>query len=100
MAVSTALKNLSNLLYKIHMNYFRKDNILFAICVYVTLIGSLIIIIKKLISRQIIQRIPKSNIRPQPEVDSFEMATLHSNPRIIKVRPANTNSAGDLFLLH
>ena len=82
------------------MKYFRKDNILFAICVYVTLIGSLIIIIKKLISRQIIQRIPKSNIQPQPEVDSFEMATLHANPRIIKVRPINTNSAGDLFLLH
>ena len=78
------------------MNYFRKDNILFAICIYVTLIGSLIIIIKKFISRQIIQRIPKSNIQPQPGEDSFEMATLHAHPRTIQVRPINT---GDSFLL-
>ena len=33
---------------------------------YITLIGSLVILIKKRISRQIIQRIPKSNILPQP----------------------------------
>ena len=54
----------------------------------ITLIGSLVIIIKKLISRQIIQRIPKSNILAQPknnQEQSIEMATLHSTPRIIKV---------------
>ena len=39
-------------------------------------------------SRQIIQRIPKSNILPQPknnQEQSIEMATLHSTPRTIKV---------------
>ena len=54
----------------------------------ITLIGSLVIIIKKLMSRQIIQRIPKSNILAQPknnQEQSIEMATLHSTPRIIKV---------------
>ena len=60
--------------------------------------GSLVIIIKKLISRQIIQRIPKSNILPQPknnQEQSVEMATLHSTPRIINVgltyEKTNTN---------
>ena len=54
----------------------------------ITLIGSLVIIIKKLISRQIIQRIPKSNILPQSnnnQEQSIEMATLHSTPRIINM---------------
>ena len=85
-----------NLVY----NSFRKDNILAAICIYITLIGSLVIIIKKLISRQIVQRIPKSNILPQPTNDpeqSFEMTTLHSS--IIQVGLINENSAGDLSLL-
>ena len=54
----------------------------------ITLIGSVVIIIKKLISRRIIQRIPKSNILGKPknnQEQSIEMATLHSTPRIIKV---------------
>ena len=54
----------------------------------ITLIGSLIIIIKKRISRRIIQRIPKSNILAQPknnQEQSIEMATLHSTPRIINM---------------
>ena len=54
----------------------------------ITLIGSVVIIIKKLISRQIIQRIPKSNILSQPknnQEQSIEMATLHSTPRIINM---------------
>ena len=54
----------------------------------ITLIGSLIIIIKKPISRRIIQRIPKSNILAQTknnQEQSIEMASLHSTPRIIKV---------------
>jgi hypothetical protein len=54
----------------------------------ITLIGSLIIIIKKRISRRIIQRIPKSNILAQTknnQEQSIEMASLHSTPRIIKV---------------
>ena len=62
------------------------------------MIGSLVIIIKKLISRQIIQRIPKSNILPQSknnQEQSIEMATLHSTPRMIKVglthKKPNTN---------
>ena len=83
-------------------NYFRKDNILFAICIFITLIGSLVIIIKKQISRQIIQRIPKSNILPQStnnQEHSIEMATLHSTPRIIEVGLINKNNIGDLLLL-
>ena len=82
-------------------NSFRKDNILAAICIHITLIGSLVIIIKKLISKQIVQRIPKSNILPQPTNDqkqSFEMATLHSTPRIIQVGYINKNDTGDLLL--
>ena len=52
-------------------------------------------------SKQIIQRIPKSNILPQPSNDqeqSFQMATLHRTPRIIQVRPINENYTGDLSL--
>ena len=57
---------------------------------YVTLDGSLVIIIKKLISRQIVKRIPKSNILPQHRIvelpsQSFQMFTLHSTPRSIEV---------------
>ena len=87
-----------NLVY----NSFRKDNILAAICIYITLIGSLVIIIKKLVSRRIVQRIPKSNILPQPTNDqeqSFEMTTLHSTPRTIQVGHINRDNTGDLLLL-
>ena len=48
--------------------------------------------ITKIISRKIIQRIPKSNILPQPTNDqeqSFQMVTLHSTPRIIQIKPIN-----------
>ena len=54
------------------------------------------IIIKKLISRQIIQRIPKSNILAQlrnNQEQCIEMETLHNTPRIIK----ETNSTLTLF---
>ena len=67
----------------------------------ITLIGSVVIIIKKLISRRIIQRIPKSNILPQRTNDreqSFQLETFHSTPRIIQVQPTNKNGTGDLFL--
>ena len=83
-------------------NYFRKDNIVFAICIFITLIGSLVIIIKKQISRQIIRRIPKSNIVSQStdnQEHSIEMATLHSAPRIIQVGLINKNNIRDLLLL-
>ena len=56
---------------------------------------------KKLVSRRIVQRIPKSNILPQPTNDqeqSFEMATLHSTPRIIQVGHVNGNNIGDILL--
>ena len=66
-------------------DYFRKDNILFDMCVYITLIGSLVIIIKKRSSRQIIKRIPKSNILPRPTNN--------------QVKPNDEINAGDLFLL-
>ena len=82
-------------------NHFRKDNIVFALCMSITITGSLVIFIKKIISRQIIQRIPKSNILPQPTNDqeqSFEMATLHSTPRIIRVGHINRNDTGNLLL--
>ena len=82
-------------------NYFRKDNIIFVSCICITIIGSLLIIIKKLISRRIVQRIPKSNILPQPTNDqeqSFEMTTLHSTPRIIRVGHINRNDTGNLLL--
>jgi hypothetical protein len=54
-------------------------------------------------SRQIIQRISKPNILPQPTNDqeqSFQMASFHNIPRIIQVRPIDRNYTGDLFLLH
>ena len=79
-------------------DFFRKDNIIFALCICITITGSLVIIIKKIISRQSIQRIPKSNILPQPTNDqeqSFQMATLHSTPRIIQVQPINEYDSGD-----
>ena len=86
MAVSTILSFQNIKFTAIHTSeYFRKDNILFDICVYITLIGSLIIFMKKRISRKIVQRIPKSNILPQPT----------NNP----VRPNNEINTGDLFLL-
>ena len=84
------------------LDYFRKDNILFAVCLSITLIGSLIIIIKKIISRQIIQKIPRSSILPQPthnQGQSFQMASFHRTPRIIQVRPINKNDTSNLFLL-
>ena len=97
---------ISKLLY-LHgiYNHFRKDNIVFALCMSVTITGSLVIFIKKSISRQIIQRIPKSNILPQPTNDqeqSFQMAIFHNTPRIIQVQPIseyNEINTGDLFLL-
>ena len=82
-------------------NSFRKDAILATICIYITLIGLLVIIIKRLILRGIVQRIPKSNILPRPTNDqeqSFEMATLHSTPRIIRVGHINRKDTGDLLL--
>ena len=83
-------------------NHFRKDNIVLAICISISLIGSLLLIITKFISRQIIQRIPQSNILPKliiNQVESFQMATFHSTARIIQVRPISKNDTGDLFLL-
>ena len=68
----------------------------------ITFIGSLAIIIKKVISRQIILRIPKSNILTQPtnhQQQSFQMATLHSTPGVTQVRTTKGNNAGDLSLL-
>ena len=56
---------------------------------YTTVMGSLVIIIKKLISRQIVKKIPKSNILPQHQIDlqpsaeSIQMATLHSTPQVV-----------------
>ena len=69
---------------------------------YITLVGSLVIIIKKLISRQIVKRIPKSNILPKHRIDleppsqSFQMITLHSTPRIIDVGHINETDTGIL----
>ena len=68
------------------------------------LVGSLIIIVKKIISRRIVKRIPKSNILPQHRIDvgphseSIQMVTLHSTPRIIQVRPINETDTGILQL--
>ena len=68
------------------------------------MIGSLVIIIKKLISRQIVKKIPKSNILPQhrigqePSSESFQMATLHSTPRIITVGHNAETDTGNLSL--
>ena len=72
------------------------------ICIYITLIGSLVIIIKKHVSKRIVLRIPKSNILPQPNNDkeeTIEMSTLHSTPRIIQVGLITKNNTGDLLLL-
>ena len=84
-------------------NYFRKDVIALGICLYIALIGSLVLIISKYISRKIIHRIPQSNISPQPSIsqtESFQMTTFHSTSRIIQVQPINKNDpGGDLFLL-
>ena len=55
-------------------------------CMYITFIGSLVIFIKKRVSRQITERIPKSNILPR-----------HTSNQ---VRPSNEISTGDLFLPH
>ena len=90
------LKRNINLIY----NYFRKDNILYAVCMYITLVGSLVIMIKKLMSRQIVKRIPKSNILPQHRIDlepssqSFQMITLHSTPGIIEIGHIRETDAG------
>ena len=71
---------------------------------YIILIGLLVIFIKKRISRQIIQRIPKSNILPQhrldlePPSESFQMVTLHSTPRIFEVGHINETDTGILQL--
>ena len=84
-------------------NYFRKDVIVLGICLYIALIGSLVLIISKYISRNIIHRIPQSNILPQPSIsqeESFQMTTFHSAARIIQVQPINKNdTGGDFFLL-
>ena len=68
------------------------------------MIGSLVIIIKKLISGQIVKKIPKSNILPphrigsDPSSESFQMATLHSTPRIIEVEHNAETDTGNLSL--
>ena len=72
------------------------------ICIYITLIGSLVIIIKKHVSKRIVLRIPKSNISPQPRNDNeetIEMSTLHSTPKIIQVGHTPENNTGNLLLL-
>ena len=67
------------------------------------MIGSLVLIISKYISRKVIHRIPQSNILPQPSInqeESFQFTTFHSTARIIQVQPINKNDTeGDLFLL-
>ena len=68
----------------------------------ITFIGSLVIIIKKVKSRQIIQRIPKSNLLPQPtnyQKKSFQMAIMHSTPGVTQSRTINENNKGNLSLL-
>jgi hypothetical protein len=69
------------------------------------LIGSLVIIVKKLISRQIVKRIPKSNILPpqhkiylKSSSESFQMVTLHNTPRIIEIGHINETDTGILVL--
>ena len=68
------------------------------------MIGSLVIITQKLISRQIVKRIPKSNILPQHRIDlkphseSIQMVTLHSTPRIIDIGHVNETDTGILQL--
>ena len=84
-------------------NHFMKDNIVLAICISISLIGSLLLIITiitKSISRKIIQRIPQSNFLPQlsiNQVESFQMTTFHSTARIIQVKPISKNDTGNLF---
>ena len=71
------------------------------ICIYITLIGSLVILIKKHVSKRIVLRIPKSNILPQPRNDNeetIEMSTLHSTPRIIEVGHNAETDTGNLSL--
>ena len=83
-------------------NYFRKDIIALAICISISLIGSLVLIISKYFSRKIVQGIPLSNILPQPTInqeESFQMTTFHSTARIIQVKPISKNYTGDLFLI-
>ena len=71
---------------------------------YVTVFGSIVIIIKKLISRQIVKKIPKSNILPEhrinlePSSESFQLNTLHSSPRIIEVGHIAESDTGNLSL--
>ena len=68
------------------------------------LVGSLVIIVKKLISRQIVKRIPKSNILPQHKIDlkrsseSFQIFTLHNTPRSIEIGHINETDTGILEL--
>ena len=84
-------------------NHFRKDNIVLAICISISLIGSLLLIITKSISRKIIQRIPQSNILPQlaiNQVESFQMTTFHSTTRIIQVKPISKNDTGPSLQLN
>ena len=66
------------------------------------MIGSLVILIKKHVSKRIILRIPKSNISPQPKnntEETIQMSSLHSTPRIIQVGLTPRNNTGDLLLL-
>ena len=68
----------------------------------ITFIGSLVIIIKKVNSRKVIQRIPKSNLLPQftnYQQKSFQMATMHSKPGVTQSRTNNENNKGNLSLL-
>ena len=82
-------------------NHFRKDTIVVGICLSISLIGVLISIISKYISRQIIQRIPQSNILTLPTIyqeELFQITTFHSKDRIVQVQPIYKNDTGDLFL--
>ena len=82
-------------------NYFRKDTIVVGICLSISLIGLLVSIISKYISRQIIQRIPQSNILTLPTIyqeDLFQITTSHSKARIVQVQSIYKNDTGDLFL--
>ena len=66
------------------------------------MIGSLVILIKKHVSKRIVLRIPKSNILPQPKNDkeeTIQMSSLHSTPRIIQFELTPKNNTGDLLLL-
>ena len=86
----------------LYVQYFRKDTIVIGICLSISLIGLLISIISKYISRQIIQRIPQSNILTLPTIyqeDLFQITTSHSKDRIVQVPPIYKKDTGDLFLL-